>query len=198
VSVSNWFNNDNLVKYNVNFKENNIVVIGHIWDKNKNHELLLESLKKIKFKSKWNLYFIWKIFNDFDKQINSVDNLNIFFTWPIYDKVKLYDLLNKSKIFCHTSNFEWDPLVQYEAMYYWLYCVSTDCWTIRENYPDFFSKISRIWDIKNYSINLQETLNYFDFNKYVEDSEKCSRYCIENFLWNKTTLNLINKIKWQK
>lgn len=199
VLVSNWFNWDDSINFNGSFKENNIVVIWHIWDKNKNHELLIESLKNIQFKNKWNLYFIWKVFNDFDKKINNKNNnLNIIFTWPIYEKKYLYELLNKSKIFCHTSNYEWDPLVQYEAMYYWLYCVSTDCWTIKENYPSFFSKISNIGDEKNYTINLQETIDYFNNNEYIIDSEKCNNYCIENFLWNKATLNLINIIKWQK
>jgi len=137
--LHNGFDKEKFLKYNFrNYdfseKENLIITVGRLGTKQKNTELLLKAIEKIDLKE-WKVLFIGfieKEETDFQKYIDNFylkySNLQekVFFTGPIYDKEKLWEIYNKAKIFVLTSRWEGFANVFSEALVFRNYIISTD------------------------------------------------------------------------
>lgn len=136
VYIPNGFNYENMKELiwkinNFQEKENLILTVWRIWHYQKNTELFLEALKKVELKN-WKVWIIWPIEQEFEETIKTFFEQNpdlkdkILFKWPIYDKKKLFEIYNKSKIFCLTSRWESFGIVLVEAMYFGNFIITTD------------------------------------------------------------------------
>ncbi len=201
----------NSIENNYCKKENIILVVWRIYfEELKRYTFLLKSLLNIKKSLNWwKIIFIWKTswiinwkFLDFKKEnanlINQVldNNIDISFLWPIYERKKLYNYFNKSKIYCISSSSEGDPLVQYEAMYYSNIMVSTDTWTITENYCKEWLFISNINNQKEYENNLLKAIKLSKSKNINRIYKKINNHCLQNYTWSKNLKYLIKELKW--
>lgn len=178
-------------------KKNIISLCWRFWDKIKNYELLINTLKEynIDFLKDWKIYFIWEYTDNFLEKINHLitkkpELKNIIrLKWFITNKDNLYKLLSESKIFIHTANSEWEPNVQFDSMFCWCYMISTDVWTIRSNYPKQFSSFIEINDKEWLLKKLKSSINKIDNINY----NNIQNHCIENFVWKKSLKVLLDK-----
>lgn len=202
---------DNIPPNNYLKKENIILTIGRIYYEDaKRYSFLLKSLLGIKeYLKDWKIIFIWEIIWEFwwkkfnflleNKEIINklvIAWLKIEFKWSIYSRNVIYNYLNKSKIFCISSCSEWDPLVQYEAMYYGNIMVSTDVWTIKENYYNKWLFISDINDINKYQENLIDAIKLTTEPKNDYLYNDIHKYCIDNYTRENNLNELTNELKW--
>ncbi|WP_288171610.1 glycosyltransferase [uncultured Alistipes sp.] len=142
VYVPNGFDETSLRKTPIKIKsfdekENKIITVGRLGTKQKNTDMLLESLAHIN-PAGWKFYFIGPIEPAFQSKIdrfykNFPDKLSsIIFTGPIYDKQKLWEHYNSAKVFVLTSRWESYGLVLIEARRFGCYLVSTDVGAARD------------------------------------------------------------------
>lgn len=182
-------------------KEKEISLCWRFWAKEKNFELIIEMLKNndVNLLKWWKINLIWETTKEFDEKIS-----NIILEKPILkdiisvkgfknEKNELYEIIIKSKLFIITSNSEWEPNVQFDSMFCWNYIISTDVWTIKQNYPkkySLFYEINNSEDlykkIKKFIIEIDEKINISDYQK-IQD------HCIENFIWEKSLTPILNK-----
>lgn len=111
-------------------KENIILTVGRLGTKEKNTELLLETLKQVDLKD-WKVYLVGSIDKNFieHKEKFFEDNPNlkekIIFTGEIKDKEKLYEYYNKAKVFVLPSKWESFGIVMVEAMAFGNYIITS-------------------------------------------------------------------------
>jgi len=151
-------------------KKNYIVLCGRFGSKQKNYELFLKVLEENKLNLQWwNIYLLWSMTNEFSKKLNILKNNNTYVKkyvkslWFIRDKNVLYDTISKAKIFLHTANREWDPNIQYDAMFCWCVLVSTNVANIQQNYPKKYAYY--------YETNCLKWLKS-QLNKAIKDTQK--------------------------
>lgn len=112
-------------------KERVILNVARIGTHQKNTELLLSVLSKVDLNG-WVFKFVGVIEPGFKMKISQFftdhPNLknNVFFTGEISDPDKLYELFERSSIFCFSSRFESYGLVLNEAAYFNNYIITTD------------------------------------------------------------------------
>lgn len=112
-------------------KENIIITVARIGDENKNTKMFLEALMHVDLKD-WKVYLIGPILSDFEKDIDSFflknphKQCNVIFLGAVYDKKKLWEYYNMSKVFVLTSYNEGFPLVLSEAKRFMNYIVTTN------------------------------------------------------------------------
>lgn len=112
-------------------KENIILTVGRLGTKEKNTELLLETLKEVDLKD-WKVYLVGSIDKNFieHKEKFFEDNPNlkekIIFTGEIKDKEKLYEYYNKAKVFVLPSKWESFGIVMVEAMAFGNYIITSN------------------------------------------------------------------------
>ena len=112
-------------------KENIILTVGRLGTKEKNTELLLETLKEVDLKD-WKVYLVGSIDKNFieHKEKFFEDNPNlkekIIFTGEIKDKEKLYEYYNKVKVFVLPSKWESFGIVMVEAMAFGNYIITSN------------------------------------------------------------------------
>ena len=112
-------------------KENIILTVGRLGTKEKNNELLLETLKEVDLKD-WKVYLVGSIDKNFieHKEKFFEDNPNlkekIIFTGEIKDKEKLYEYYNKVKVFVLPSKWESFGIVMVEAMAFGNYIITSN------------------------------------------------------------------------
>ena len=179
-------------------KENIITLCWRFGAKEKNFEIIIDMLleENNDFLKNWNIQFIWEIHTNFQDKINHLLKLKpelknkIILHWFIYDKKDLYKLLNKSKIFIITSLSEWEPNVQFDAMYCWNVMLSRDVWTIRQNYPEKFTIFfDDLWNLKSKLTNIIEKTNEMN----ISDYQWIKDICIKEFTWEKSLKPLLDK-----
>ncbi len=112
-------------------KENIILTVGRLGTKEKNTELLLETLKEVDLKD-WKVYLVGSIDKNFieykEKFFEDNPNLKdkIIFTGEIKAKEKLYEYYNKAKVFVLPSKWESFGIVMVEAMAFGNYIITSN------------------------------------------------------------------------
>ena len=112
-------------------KENSILTVGRLGTKEKNTELLLETLKEVDLKD-WKVYLVGSIDKNFieykEKFFEDNPNLKekIIFTGEIKAKEKLYEYYNKAKVFVLPSKWESFGIVMVEAMAFGNYIITSN------------------------------------------------------------------------
>lgn len=112
-------------------KENLMITVARIGDKNKNTKMFLGALDNMDLKD-WKVLFIGSIMPNFEKEIeifyerNPEKRRSVFFTGSVYDKKRLWEYYNKSKVFVLTSYSEGFPIVFSEAQRFNNYIITTD------------------------------------------------------------------------
>ncbi|MDD5792622.1 MAG: glycosyltransferase, partial [Erysipelotrichaceae bacterium] len=112
-------------------KENLIITVGRIGTAQKNTEMLLDAVKQIEWND-WKLCLIGTIESDFQSTITRFFmeypqlKEHIIFTGPVYDKRKLWEWYNQSKVFVLTSTWESFGIVLTEAQRFKNYLISTE------------------------------------------------------------------------
>lgn len=91
-------------------KDNAFLTVGRLDAPEKRTEIILEAASKVKWNNGWELRLVGPANNDFIKKIPGVKWLG-----PIYEHNKLYQLYNKSKVFCLMSAHESFGIVCVEA-----------------------------------------------------------------------------------
>ncbi|WP_351089098.1 glycosyltransferase family 4 protein [Shewanella sp. S1-49-MNA-CIBAN-0167] len=107
-------------------KENIFLIVGRIGAFQKNHELLIEAISKLKYTNEWKFVFAGPVENEkctdlikgfsLDNQVEFVGNLS---------REELFDLYARSKVFVLPSRWEGFSLALLEASYMGCYILST-------------------------------------------------------------------------
>lgn len=126
-----YFSTLNILERKYAEKENVIITVGRLGTHQKNTELLLNALEKVDLMD-WRVYLVGSIeetFKDFIDVFyvnNPCKRKSVIFLGPIYDKKKLWEIYNMSKVFILTSRYEGYPIVFSEAKRFKNFIISTD------------------------------------------------------------------------
>ena len=168
----------------------------------KNTELLLESLNKIKpdILKKWKVYLIGPYTVEFKELLTYYQTNNkllkerVILTGNIEDKNLLYGYYSKSKIFVLTSRSEGFPLAPVEALYYKNYLLLSKFGlaaydiTNKERY----GKIINSFDSDIWAKEIEKTM----INSNIEDIVKdASEFVKNNFNYSINVKKLLKRIE---
>lgn len=112
-------------------KEDVILTVGRIGDRQKNTEMLLRAVEKTEL-GRWKVLLVGAVEPAFRPVIRDFFRRNpglkkkVVFTGNISDRVLINRIFNRSKIFCLTSSWESFGIVLAEALYFGAYPVATD------------------------------------------------------------------------
>jgi glycosyltransferase involved in cell wall biosynthesis len=201
ILAPNGFPNDSeSSKYVKDFKEkeNIIITVGRLGTVEKNTEMFLKAIEKLKLKD-WKIFLIGSIeenFRDYIQEFyknNPTLKDNVIFAGNINDKKILYDWYAKSKVFCLTSISEGFPLVFPEAIFFGDYIVSTKIGADEDiTKGGVLGKRIDLDDIVTLTTTLQEIIdNENDISKKYNDIIKHSR---ENFVWDSVIEKIYSKL----
>lgn len=132
--ISNGFFIADAINKDVN-KENIILTVGRIGAYEKNNELLIDAIAGIDQKKiqNWKVYFVGPVVDrGFTEYVECICREKPYlkqcfiFTNKISNRVDLYKIYAKSRVFCLTSRWESFGLVIPEAMYHKNYIITTD------------------------------------------------------------------------
>lgn len=191
---------DRAGEFDYSRKENVIINVGRIGSPEKGIDILMEAFSKIPdIKSlNWKLILIGEIHEKFSNYIREFLLKNpdikdkIIFKGAIYDRKKLFEEYDKSKIFCCTSNYESFGIAMLEAASCGNVIISTDVGIASE----ITERGNGAVIPKNNAEAAAEKLNYF-IN--CTDLERYCRYtydlCRKEYDWNKVAAKLYSKIK---
>lgn len=112
-------------------KENLMITVGRLGTHQKNTEMLLDALADVNLNG-WTFYFIGPVEKSFQNVIDDFFSQHpekrkcVKFVGPLYDKKKLWEYYNRSRVFVLTSRWEGSPLIFPEAKRFRNYIVSTN------------------------------------------------------------------------
>lgn len=175
-------------KLNVKEKENLIITVGRIGDKNKSNEILCEAFALFAQAHKdWKLKLIGPVEDSFHNYMKDyfarfpelVSKIEL--TGLIKDRKQLDEHYNKAKIFALTSKSESFGIVLVEALMYGCYILTTDIVAANDvTGQQQFGKIFPVDDI----YALAELLEDYAAEGYVPDSaNKAQQFAYGNFYW---------------
>lgn len=179
-------------------KENIILTVGRLGTKEKNTELLLESLKEIDLKD-WKVVLIGSETEELlkykEKYFKENPDLKekIIFTGEIKDRKVLYEYYNKSKVFVLPSKWESFGIVMVEAMAFGNYVITSN--TCAANDITNHNTIGKIIEIDS-KIDLEKSLEEV-VNGNVKLEEKCNKTLeyVKNFKYEELIKNLMLKLR---
>ena len=153
-------------------KEKIMLTVGRLGVYDKNTEMLLQALHNVEFQD-WKFIMVGPVDANFQKKkeefINSNPQLSdkVIWTGAITDRKKLYELLNRSKVFVFTSRFESFGLVLIEALRFSNYLVSTPVGAAPDIIKSNVGQLVPINDVDRLSEVLQGII---DNNVSIEDA----------------------------
>jgi len=164
-----------------NDKENIILAVGRLGEYAKNTEGILEVLDGKNLKE-WKVYLIGKISDDFHSKIeefyikNPDKKDSVIFKGPIYDRKKIGEYYNRSKVFLMPSRWESFGIAMIEALSFGNYIITTPTSAVADitdnrklgrvvEDDDDFSKA--IEDLLNGEVDLED-----EYHKAMKHSEK--------------------------
>lgn len=150
-------------------KENIILTVGRIGAFEKNNEVLLDSLRNVRWQKDWRVYFVGSIEYSFKQKIQEfysethLEN-RVIFTGSITDRRELFEYYNRAKVFCLTSRWEGFCISMVEAYTFGNYIISTPL-----QFLDDFIQDESLGAIINDSDELTNVLNQImDGKRYDE------------------------------
>lgn len=183
----------------VDQKENIILTVGRIGAEVKDHMTMLRALAGVELQD-WRIILAGPVEPAFRKEaeqflaVHPTLKEKMEFTGQINDREKLYDLYDRSKIFCLTSKRESFGIAFVEAMYFGNWIIGTDGMSAFDDLSDHGSIGSK------FKVGDHETLTKI-FQQLIEDGGKLkassnaiSTFTKEHFLWSKITHQLQKKI----
>ena len=111
-------------------KENIMLTVGRLGTAQKNTEMLLRALEKVDLKN-WKVYMVGTIEKEFEPIVKAFFEKHsdwqnkIILTGPEYNKGKLWEFYNRSRVFLLTSTWEGTCIVLSEAQKFHNYLVTT-------------------------------------------------------------------------
>lgn len=196
--VSNGVDEEYLIENKIEVKkyeekENIILTVGRLGTKEKNNELLLETLEKIDLRD-WKVLLIGPYTEEFKKLYDNFIERNqdkknkVVLVGNISDRSLLYDYYNRAKVFILTSRWESFGIVLVEALRLGNYIITTDVGGARDITEN--GKIGSIIEVGN-SKQLQNEIrkvidNKVELEKKYNESLKLSN---EKFLWSNIVKN---------
>lgn len=186
-------------------KENIILMVGRFWAKQKNYEIFLELLRDYDISDLdwWKVYLCGGMTDEFKAELDSLYEVKpkykgiIEYLWFLQGKKELYKLLSKAKIFLHTARWEWDPNIQYEAMFCGCIMCSTDVANIPQNYPHPYGIFHTIDNVESLKDALHKAVTK---SKEMEDKKynEIQSYFLENLTREKNLQPIIEAYKQKK
>lgn len=181
-----------------NQKENMILTVGRLGTYPKATEVVLEAFKSISKYCDWNLHLAGSIEEEFQKYISKYFAENpelkdrVVFHGHL-EKGALYDLYNRSKIFCLPSRYEGFGCVFCEAMYFKNAIVTTYYVSPRDLIKDNMGLLVEKDDVEG----LANAMQYLTDNPYKteEFGEKAHQFAKEELNWDGIILNLYETIE---
>ena len=179
-------------------KENIILTVGRLGTKEKNTELLLESLKEIDLKD-WKVILIGSETEELLKYKEKYFKENpklkekIIFTGEIKDRKVLYEYYNKSKVFVLPSKWESFGIVMVEAMAFGNYVITSN--TCAANDITNHNTIGEIIEIDS-KIELEDSLKEV-VNGNIDLEQKYNKTLehVKNFKYEELIKKLVSKLK---
>lgn len=182
-------------------KEDVILLCGRFGSKQKNNELLISMLinNDIDF-LRWRTFkLLWTYTDEFLLKLTTLFELKpnlkeqFILPWFITNTIEKYKYFSTAKIFLHTANFEWDPNIQYDAMFWWCFMISTDIANISQNYP---KKSSLFYKIKDELGLLKQLKKWIDITNKLKEKDyiNIQNHCLHNFTWEKMLYPIIKKL----
>ena len=168
----------------------------------KNTELLLESLNKVKpdILKKWKIYLIRPYTVEFKKLLTDYQIKNkllkeiIILTGNIEDKNLLYSYYSKSKIFVLTSRYEGFPLAPIEALYYKNYLLLSNyglaAYDITNN--EYYGKVINSFDSDIWAKELEKTMTNSNIEDVVKDAPN---FVKDKFNYQVNVIKLLKRIE---
>lgn len=177
-------------------KDNNILFVGRVGSFEKSTDVLLEGFRKAeKFIPEWKLIIVGPIEESFKEYIEEYFKKNpnltskIKFLGAIYDRNKLNEIYDKSKIFCLTSRFESFGLVFLEAMNRGCYVITSDILSAKDVTDD--EKYGQIFEIGNSDMLAELFVNNCkDEYRLKTVCNEVQEFCYKKFNW----INISKKI----
>lgn len=178
------FENLNITKRHFDKKENLLITVGRLGTAQKNNEMMLAALDGVDMYN-WKFMLVGNVEAEFLKAFNEFILRNpdkrdkVLITGAIYDRAKLFDLYNKSKLFILTSNWEGMANVFPEALALGNYIITTNVSGSKEiSDNERLGKIINIGDIDalrtalrdvfeskvDLETNYREAINFSDSN----------------------------------
>lgn len=121
LSINNWQQ-----------KENIILFVGRFGSPDKNTELIIKYIKKHGIPKYWKFVLAGPIFPSIQNEIKHILKVNknlekqLLILGNITNRIELYELYNRSRVFCLPSRKEGFPVSVVEALYFGNYCLLSD------------------------------------------------------------------------
>ncbi len=196
--VDDTFIERNIILKPFEQKENIIITVGRIGTKQKNTELLLESLRLTNLEG-WKVYIIGPIEAGFKPYIENYFKTNphlkgkISFTGNIVNRLELFAWYNRAKIFCLTSRFESFGIVFTEALYFGNYILTSPV-----SSANFITQNGQFGSVveggaTEFSKMLQESMLPEFLN--IQRFERIRSYAVQDFTWPRIVKKLSDNLK---
>lgn len=183
-------------------KENILLHVARIGSFEKNSELLIKALNKIKpeILKQWKIYLIGPYTVEFKKFLEEIQSENkllkdiIFLTGNISDRTLLYSYYAKSKIFCLTSRHESFGIAALEALYHKNYLLLSNYGLVVNDLTDneHYGKVVDSFDSDVWAKEIEQAM--LD-EKITEKVKSAQEFVLNEFSYEINVKNLLKKIE---
>lgn len=202
--MSNGFDIETFEQLNINRKyiqekENIMLTVGRIGSVEKNNEMMLAAIDGIDIKD-WKLIFVGPIEDNFKNKYTDFIERNpdkrnqVILLGSVYDRKKLWEIYNKSKVFLLTSPKECMAQVFSEALAFGNYIITTAVQGSIEITDN--QRLGRIVGLNDINALRQSILEVINGDKDISNvAEEAIKLSDSKYNWRKLTYSVANRIK---